>query len=345
MNAAAMSRDEMKPRPPDGRGIGIVLAVLVHVLLIAALAFGVNWKAHDPEGVIAELWSAVPQVAAPRAVAPPPTPTPTPAPAPAPAPTPPPPPPKPPAPVERAAPEAPPIADAQIAIEKARREEARQKAAQEEQRRQEQKREEQRQEAQRQEARRQEAQRQEAQRQEAQRQEAKREEQQQAAQRQKAAREKAAADEARRVQVAKEAEERRKQEQAEQARREEAALAARREAYLQRIKGQAGATGGETSTGTAARSSGPSSGYAGRIRARIKPNIVFTDTVSGNPIATVEVRCAPDGRIVSRKLVKSSGSSAWDDSVLRAIDRTEMLPRDTDGSVPPVMQIDFRPRD
>ena len=340
MNAAAMSRDEMKPRPPDGRGIGIVLAVLVHLLLIAALAFGVNWRTHDPEGVIAELWSAVPQVAAPRAVAPPPAPTPTPTPTPAPAPTPAPPPPKPPAPVERAAPEAPPVADAQIAIEKARREEARQKAAQEEQRRQEQKREEQRQEA-----RREEAQRQEAQRQEARRQEAQREEQQLTAQRQKAAREKAAADEARRVQVAKEAEERRKKELAEQARREEATLAAQREAYLQRIKGQAGATGGETSTGTAARSSGPSAGYAGRIRARIKPNIVFTDTVSGNPIATVEVRCAPDGKIVSRKLVKSSGSSAWDDSVLRAIDRTEMLPRDTDGSVPPVMQIDFRPRD
>ena len=57
------------------------------------------------------------------------------------------------------------------------------------------------------------------------------------------------------------------------------------------------------------------------------------------------MRCAPDGTIVSRKLVKSSGSASWDDSVLRAIDRTEILPRDTDGRVPPVMQIDFKPRD
>jgi colicin import membrane protein len=31
--------------------------------------------------------------------------------------------------------------------------------------------------------------------------------------------------------------------------------------------------------------------------------------------------------------------------VLRAIDRTEILPRDTDGRVPALMTIEFRPRD
>jgi hypothetical protein len=57
-----------------------VLAVLVHLLLIVAIAFGVKWRAHEPEGVSAELWSAVPQIAAPRAVSPPPTPDTAPAP-------------------------------------------------------------------------------------------------------------------------------------------------------------------------------------------------------------------------------------------------------------------------
>ena len=64
-----------------------------------------------------------------------------------------------------------------------------------------------------------------------------------------------------------------------------------------------------------------------------------------NPQATVEVRVAPDGTIVGRKIVKSSGSTAWDETVLRAIDRTEVLPKDVDGTIPPTFEITFRPRD
>ena len=86
-------------------------------------------------------------------------------------------------------------------------------------------------------------------------------------------------------------------------------------------------------------------GYAGRIKARVKPNVTFTDEVAGNPLASVEVRCAPDGTIIGRRLVKSSGVPAWDDAVLRAIDKTEILPRDVDGRVPSPMVLDFRPRD
>ena len=302
-------RDATMPRPPDGLGRGAVLALLVHLLLIAAIAFGVNWRVREPEGVSAELWSAVPQIAAPRAVAPPPKPAPAPAPAPE---------VKPP-PVPKATPEPPPVADAQIAIEKAKREAAKREAAEREE--------------QRQLALKREAQKAEAQKLEAQRAEAR----QQELQKQKAQREKALAE-------AKEAEERKK-ELAEKARKEEAAVVAQREAYLKRMQGQANATGDADSTGTAARTSGPSANYAGRIKARIKPNIVFTDAVSGNPLATVEVRCASDGTITSRKLVRSSGNAAWDDAVLRAIDKTETLPRDTDGRVPSVMQIEFKPRD
>ena len=120
------------------------------------------------------------------------------------------------------------------------------------------------------------------------------------------------------------------------------ALAQQRDAFLKRMQGQA--AGGEAG-GTAAQTSGPSASYAGRIRARVKPNIVFTDDVAANPTAVVEVRCAPDGTIVSRKLVKSSGIGAWDDAVLRALDKTGVLPRDTDGRVPTPMQLEFRPRD
>ncbi len=131
-----------------------------------------------------------------------------------------------------------------------------------------------------------------------------------------------------------------------QARKEDEAkrLEALRQENLKRIQGLAGATGAPSASGTAARSSGPSDSYAGRIRARVKPNIVFTDDVPGNPVAEVEVRMAPDGTITGKRIVKSSGSRSWDEAVLRALDRTEVLPRDVDGRVHTPLLIEFRPK-
>ncbi|CDN87779.1 TolA protein precursor [Hydrogenophaga intermedia] len=111
------------------------------------------------------------------------------------------------------------------------------------------------------------------------------------------------------------------------------------------MMGQAGASGSPQSTGAAQQSSGPSASYAGKVAARIKPNVVFTESAPGNPRAEVEVRVAPDGTITGHKLVKSSGNAAWDEAVLRAIDRTATLPRDVDGRVPPSLVIGLRPLD
>lgn len=122
-------------------------------------------------------------------------------------------------------------------------------------------------------------------------------------------------------------------------------LEAQRAKNLQRMTGLAGASGGASSSGTALKSAGPSASYAGRVIARVKPNIVFTEAISGNPTAVVEVRTSPDGTIISRKLTQSSGVKDWDAAVLRAIDKTEMLPRDTDGRVPSPLEISFRPKD
>jgi colicin import membrane protein len=124
---------------------------------------------------------------------------------------------------------------------------------------------------------------------------------------------------------------------------EEQRLAKQREDNLKRMLGQAGATGAPGSTGTALKDAAPSASYAGRLIARIKPNILLTETVTGNPAADVEVRASPTGTILSRRLVKSSGNKDWDEAVLRAIDRTGELPRDTDGRVPPVLVITFTP--
>lgn len=123
------------------------------------------------------------------------------------------------------------------------------------------------------------------------------------------------------------------------------ALEKQRQENLQRLAGLAGATGGPTATGTGAHSSGPSASYGARIAATIKPNIVFTEEAVGNPTADVEVRTTPDGTIVGRRLVKSSGIKSWDEAVLKAIDKTERLPRDVDGRVQASLVIGFRPKD
>lgn len=140
-----------------------------------------------------------------------------------------------------------------------------------------------------------------------------------------------------------------KAQQQAQARAREEAEAKRAEALrqenLRRMQGLAGATGAENATGNATRSSGPSDSYAGRIRARVKPNIVFTEDVTGNPVTEVEVRMAPDGTITQRRITKPSPSKTWDDAVLRALDRTAKLPTDLDGRVHTPLIMSFRPRD
>ena len=48
--------------------------------------------------------------------------------------------------------------------------------------------------------------------------------------------------------------------------------------------------------------------------------------------------------IQDQKRIKGSGVKSWDDAVLKAIDKTEVMPRDVDGRVPPVIIITFRPK-
>ncbi len=119
----------------------------------------------------------------------------------------------------------------------------------------------------------------------------------------------------------------------------------RRQENMARLNAQLGATGDANATGAAQKSSGPSASYGGKVRAKVKPNVLFTDDIVGNPSAEVEVRTTPDGTIVSQRLVKSSGNKAWDDAVIKAIIRTETMPRDVDGKVPTPMILDFKPKE
>lgn len=282
LKSLTMPRDALRPPSADDPRLGAALSLLAHAGLIAALAIGVNWHTQAPEGVMAELWAAVPEVAAPRvepaAVEPAPPPP------------------------AAATPPQPTAAEreAQIALEKAREAKREQERREEQDRREREKR-----------------------------------------QREDKERQERARLEREKVQRERDQAEARQREQArlEQQRRDQAAAAREkaRQDQLRRISEQLGGTAAPTSTGTAARDAGPSASYAGRIVARIRPNIQLLFEVTGNPTTEVRLIVMPDGTITRSDVVKSSGVKEWDDAVLRAIEKTAVLPRDENGRVPSPM--------
>lgn len=82
----APAYDSLQPRPPGGLLPGAGLSLLVHVGLVVAIALGVSWQRSANVEFSAELWSALPEVAAPKAPAPEPASPPPPAATPAPPP-------------------------------------------------------------------------------------------------------------------------------------------------------------------------------------------------------------------------------------------------------------------
>ena len=275
-------------RPPEAAGLGrgMTLALIAHGLLILALSYGLNWHSDSSPAFEAELWSAVPQVAAPREEAPPE--------------------PEPQAPKpdtraqQRAAEEAAAEqreAEIAIAKEKKRKEEmARDEAAKLE--------------------------------------------------REKAAKEKLAKDKVAKEKADKEEQDRKKAKDAKEAKDTKEADARRealRKENLRRMQGMIEGTPG--STGNAAQNAAPSAGYAGRIKGKIRPLIIYPDDGTANPTAEIQVTLGPDGRILGSKVLKASPDADWDRAVLRAIEKAETLPRDVDGRVPPVLIQTFRPRE
>jgi len=298
-----IAHNEFAPPPTGGFGRSLSFALFMHLLLLAAITWGVRWKTEpNTLSASAELWSAVPAEAAPAANEPEPTP---------------------PEPVQKVEPKpepkpeakpAPPkvndaaereAADIALKKEKEKKKIEEKKAADLEKKK-------------------------KIEKEKLEKEKAKEKEKEKAKELEKKKKEEATA---------------KVKEDAKKAAADEKRAAALRNENLKRMQGMAGASGDENAKGTALKSSGPSASYAGRIRARIKPNITFTEDVAGNPKAEVEVRTSPDGTILSRKLLSSSGNKLWDEAVLKAIDKTVTLPRDEDGRVPPILEISFRPKD
>jgi len=302
---------EFAPPPEPARARSFALAAAAHVLLFVALGLVTRWSTQEQVVTAeAELWSAVPQQAAPRLVEPeaePPKPEPQPEPRPEPKPAP------------RPAPD-PEVQkqDAEIALKKQKEEEKKKLLEKEKAEK--------------------------LRKEKLEKEKAEKAEKEKKLKEQKLKEEKAEKEREKERDKKKHEAEQQKKEQA-QAKAEAARADALRKENLKRMQGLAGASGGEHATGTALKSSGLSASYAGRLVARIKPNITYPGDVLGNPRAEIEVKVGADGTILSRRVVQSSGNKAWDDAVLRAIDKTEVLPRDTDGRVPPVIVLGFRPLD
>ena len=310
MSESTPYESEFGPPPEPARGRSLAMAAVAHVLLFAALGLVTRWTTQTQVvSAEAELWSAVPQQAAPRLAEPDPAPQPQPG-------APPPPPPHHGGPPEETR------READIALKK-QKEEEKKKALEKEKA---------------EKLRKEKLEKEKLEKAKAEKEKTEREK----AEKEKKLKEQKAREDKEREK--KKAEDKRKADEARQ-KAETARAEALRKENLQRMQGLAGASGGEHSTGTALKSSGPSASYAGRLVARIKPNITYPGDVAGNPRAEVEVRVSADGTIISRRIVQSSGNRAWDEAVLRAIDKTEVLPRDTDGRVPPLIVLGFRPLD
>jgi colicin import membrane protein len=304
----SLARERLEFAPPRTPGMirALILAVLAHGLLIGILTAGVAWK-RDAALVTAEaeLWSAIPQeAAAPALLETSPAPPETP-----PVPVEVPPPPVEPAPKPQPAPEPapePPRPDPAIALAK---EKAKQLKAKQEQEKL-----------------------------------TKEKLDKLAKDKEKARDKEKAAEKAKELARAKATDQKAKDAKA---LAENKKLEEIRQQNLKRMAGLAGSgassSANSNSNGTAAQSSGLSSNYLGRIRAVIKRNVTYAETIVGNPTTEIEVRTSPDGTIIIIKIVKSSGTRSWDTAAVNAIEKTGRLPFDENGRVPTPLVIVLSP--
>ncbi len=304
----------------------------MHVLLGFFLYHGIHWQNSTPAGAEAELWTEVPDTSVPRPVPPP-------------------------APVAPA----PPLPDEQADIALQEKKRQQQEAA-----RQAQLAEQQRQKLQAQQeadAKRQQqlaqqqaadlaAQKAAALKQKQQQQQADKLKQQQLAEQQKQEQLKQQKDEEKQAQT--EAQKKADAEKAAKAKAQAQAdaqakkLDQERRARLAQLQGMAGGEGStgnglaKSGTGSGAGGNAASPGYAEKVQRRVRPNIVWAGDTQGLE-TVVAVRCAPTGTLLSATITRGSGNSQWDDAALRAVQRSDPMPLDTNGKTPASFTITLRP--
>jgi colicin import membrane protein len=96
----------------------------------------------------------------------------------------------------------------------------------------------------------------------------------------------------------------------------------------------------------AAQAARADAAYIGKLRGKIKSNIVVPSGIDGNPEAVFDVLQLPTGQVIDVKLRTSSGHKAYDAAVERAIQKSSPLPLpDRTEQFQRSLEIKFRPLD
>jgi colicin import membrane protein len=97
---------------------------------------------------------------------------------------------------------------------------------------------------------------------------------------------------------------------------------------------------------TAAPAAAPDAGYIAKIRNTIQPKIHRPDNIQGNPEAIFHVIQIPSGDIIQVQLQQSSGNTAYDEAVERAILMSSPLPQpDKPDQFRRELTLKFRPQE
>ena len=144
------------------------------------------------------------------------------------------------------------------------------------------------------------------------------------------------------------ADEKRAAEAKDRQQRETAAMRAQAEREAQQLRAQAerdAQVRAQQAVDAAARSKAEAD-WIRRIQAKVKGNVIVPADLPGNPEAIFEVVQLPTGEIIDTRLVKSSGSRAYDDAVQRAILKSSPLPRPERAELfQRALTLKFRPQD
>jgi colicin import membrane protein len=88
--------------------------------------------------------------------------------------------------------------------------------------------------------------------------------------------------------------------------------------------------------------------YQGMISAKVRGNTRLPENLAGNPEVRCLVKLLPTGEVQSVRVTQSSGNGAYDDAVVRAIEKSSPLPlpedRDARGQFVPELSFVHRPK-
>lgn len=96
--------------------------------------------------------------------------------------------------------------------------------------------------------------------------------------------------------------------------------------------------------GTPLRDSGvgASAGYVEKVARRVRAKVLAPFDIEGNPSAVISVTCTPSGALLSVTVQHPSGNAQWDHAVVAAVENSEPMPADGNGSTPTRFVITFR---